>query len=409
MPVVLSPQQLDHLQLLRTISARPEMTLAEVLTSQGQHMIRKTMPTGWLAFRLRLIFTRRLKLLTQLQDPHLARLIAGQIDQHNTCVTVTEFLPHGSLYDAIAPGERRLWTLPLPTREAVRLVAEVAEGLRTLHRLGEMHGGVKLTNILLAQNNDGPWRALLTDALLHLGLSGYASPSFARRPMGIADPLLYIAPEQYLAHPALASDQYALGMVAFVLLAGVSPLTSDPREWLSAPDPRPLASASALNPTLSPAIDAVLARALRRQPRQRYRSVIDFADALRQASAAPDVARSVHIMLPADVAAPARAPTRAPATRAHEAVEAPRPLALMSTEPDVVDTGSISRKLPELPPNYRWTSDALASVPAPAVPPKTTIHRAGSPRVNIAIGAVMVSLGLVMLGILWLLIQTMHH
>ncbi len=95
----------------------------------------------------------------------------------------------------------------------------------------------------------------------------------------------YSAPEQISGRPVDGrADQYALGCVAYALLTGSVPFRRDVPmavlyAHLSAPPPR----VTAVRPDLAEAVDQVVARAMAKEPDDRYGSCGDFADALREA------------------------------------------------------------------------------------------------------------------------------
>src|SRR5260221_8464777 len=92
-----------------------------------------------------------------------------------------------------------------------------------------------------------------------------------------------MAPEQWDGHPEAASDQYALAIMVYELLVGRPPFVGNPgqvmRQHYLSPPPAP----SSLGGHLSPAIDAVLLRALAKQPEERFPSVTAFARAFQEA------------------------------------------------------------------------------------------------------------------------------
>ena len=97
----------------------------------------------------------------------------------------------------------------------------------------------------------------------------------------------YMAPEQWDGQPVAATDQYALAIMAYELLTGRPPFSGNlgqimRQHFQAVPQPP-----SALNPALSPALDAVLLRALAKEPQARFPSVSDFAQAFQQAALAP--------------------------------------------------------------------------------------------------------------------------
>src|SRR5262249_10830838 len=100
----------------------------------------------------------------------------------------------------------------------------------------------------------------------------------------MAGTIPYMAPEQIRGRPGFASDQYALGIIAYEWLCGVRPFTGAP--WQIAyqqtfvPPPR----LREHDPSLPEAVEAVVLKALAKDPRERYVSVQLFAQALERAS-----------------------------------------------------------------------------------------------------------------------------
>src|SRR5262249_47792955 len=96
--------------------------------------------------------------------------------------------------------------------------------------------------------------------------------------------LPYMAPEQIEGHPCAASDQYSLGIVVYEWLCGNRPFEGSMSEitvqQLTLPPP-PL---DVRVPTISTELDRVVLKALAKDPRERFASVLDFALALKQAS-----------------------------------------------------------------------------------------------------------------------------
>ena len=395
MAELLSTAELESLRTLRQLTVRPEGELRLMQAASGRRVMLKMMPTPWMAFRQRQIFVQRLRQIMRISHPHLVPIHGGRI-RGAQCLVVTDEWHRGSLLDAISPGDRRHWTLPMAPREAMRLVAEAAEGVAALHARQEMHGGIKLTNILLMPYADGQTHAAVTDSLLHLGLMGFTTPSFLRRPVGLGDPLLFIAPEQLAGHAVPASDQFALALVAFILLTGMPPFSGDPLLWLRDRASRPLPAASQLNPALPPTVDGVLEHALHRSPRSRFRSVQEFALALRQAVQIPEVARSMSLEL-ATEAIPGRPATPGPLreVQAHETLEPPQPLATLRQDSDPPTPG-----LPGLPPNYGWTAEVLASVPAHAAPSSVVTRRPLTTWVTYSLFAAVIVIALLMMCLL---------
>ncbi|WP_258081138.1 serine/threonine-protein kinase [Nocardia nova] len=168
---------------------------------------------------------------------------------------------------------------PLSPERAVRIITEAAAGLDAVHQAGLLHRDVKPPNILLS--TDGAVR--ITD----FGIARPAESGTALTRTGtILASIAYAAPEQFeggaIDHRA---DVYALGATLYELLTGTAPFAGRApaaimAAHLSAPPPRP----STAGGHLPVAMDEVIARAMAKNPRERYSSCAELADAARRAS-----------------------------------------------------------------------------------------------------------------------------
>ena len=174
----------------------------------------------------------------------------------------------GTLADLV--GSRQL-----PPARALELLTPIADALDHAHRRGVIHRDVKPTNVLV----DGDGSPYLADfGIAHLLDAGRVTTEFVGTPA-------YTAPEQVRGEQLTgACDQYALGCVLFECLTGRLPFP-DPtvvglmQAHLAQPPP----PASSFVPALGPEIDTVLARALAKQPTDRYPSCSAFVTAARAA------------------------------------------------------------------------------------------------------------------------------
>ena len=164
-------------------------------------------------------------------------------------------------------AERGEW---LPNAVVTQITLEIADALDAMHAVGLIHRDVKPANILLDRERD---RAVLVDV-------GVAMRAGDRREA--AGTPGYSAPESFLdAVESIETDVYALAATVYSMLTGVPPfgsgalmavLTRQLHEKLKPP--------SELRPTLSPAVDAVLTKALDPAPKKRWASAGSFAVAL---------------------------------------------------------------------------------------------------------------------------------
>ena len=163
----------------------------------------------------------------------------------------------------------------LPADEAVEILAQSCRGLAYAHRHEVVHRDVKPGNLL--RSRDGMVK------LADFGIAKAAEQSDITKVGSVLGTAAYLAPEQARGEPAgPASDMYALGVVAYQLLAGRLPyeaasLTDLARLQEAGPPPR----LDEVTPDVSPALAAAVARALHRDPDQRYADASEMETALR--------------------------------------------------------------------------------------------------------------------------------
>jgi serine/threonine protein kinase len=187
-------------------------------------------------------------------------------------------LLEGSLRDILNRG---VLVHPL---DAVTIGVQISSALAAVHALGLIHRDVKPDNILFSRD-----RALLTDfgitRRMDAGRSRHA-PTLAGTGLPVGTPQ-YMAPEQLGArHVDQRADLYALGAVLYELLTGRPPhvagsLNAVAARVLNDPITRP----SRLNPAVWLELDAVVMRALARNPADRYANAASMRDALQRINA----------------------------------------------------------------------------------------------------------------------------
>ncbi len=199
---------------------------------------------------------------------------------------VLEHVPHGSLADKLAD---QLY----PVREALRLVEHLGEVVRYLHRQGVAHGNLKPSNVLFA--TDGIPRIVdfrptgglfLGDNLLLVSggaVSGESPQTTHHSPL--TSHLGYLAPELVRdpsAEPGPYTDIYGLGMILYELLTGRPPFAGvTARETLQQVCSQEPAPPSRLNAEVTPHLEALCLRCLRKNPWRRYYRVYDVLTRLR--------------------------------------------------------------------------------------------------------------------------------
>ena len=388
----------DALGTVRILDERPDAASWLVAAPDGRQFVRKVMATPLLALRARNLFMERLAVAQTVRHPNVAPLAAGGIRKRTECFTIIPYAPRRSLLDAVGLGDLRVWALPLPPAEAVRLIGELAAGIQALHNQRILHGRLKPTNVLLVAGSSGRLHPQVTDVLLHEGFAGASLRTGKERPTGLADPWLYLAPEQADGRAELASDQYALGVIAFLLLTGELPIIGDPAAVLSGKETPELRKASTVNPILPAMVDGVLWRPLARTPRGRYPTVRAFAAALAEGLGVSPAAQSVSLA-PGSIPMSAAHGDASAIRELHESLLPLVPLALRTDAPTPAIPG-----LPDLPPSYQWTDEVVSSyVPVVTLPP--AIHKSPQRRSNAALVTALVIIALIIAVLLaWLLV-----
>jgi eukaryotic-like serine/threonine-protein kinase len=199
---------------------------------------------------------------------------------------VMEYLPGGTIADRARAGS-------VPQNQAIRWLGEAAAGLDAAHELGIVHRDVKPANLLL----DSRRSVVVADfGIARVVDDSTGGMTAAGTILGTAG---YLAPEQALGDKATpASDRYALGIVAYELMTGGRPFErSSATAEAAAHINEPVPPASERGVGLPRAVDAVFAKALAKDPDDRYRTSAAFVDALDDAlRAEPEPTRELPVV-----------------------------------------------------------------------------------------------------------------
>jgi len=162
---------------------------------------------------------------------------------------------------------------PLPPAQVIEIGSEIAAGLAAAHQQGLWHRDVKPANVLMSQTGSVKVADFGIARAAHSAREGLTMPGAV---VGTAS---YLSPEQALGEEVdLRSDVYSLGMVLYEMVAGRTPFAGDSpvavayKQVNEVPPPP-----SFFNPDTPPALDAVVLRALSKNPADRQQS----AEALR--------------------------------------------------------------------------------------------------------------------------------
>jgi eukaryotic-like serine/threonine-protein kinase len=206
--------------------------------------------------------------IAHLQHPNILPVYNfGQLEDGRPYL-VMEYAPK-TIHDLFRreDGSRRL----AYAEELVPYLQQAASALFYIHENGLIHQDVKAGNLLIGRNG----QILLADfgATFYLGMQTHAS-------LGeVTGTAPYMPPEQWQGNPRRDSDQYALAVCIYELLAGRSPFAYKFIEqmWNAHLKEQPPAPQQ-WNPRIPVEVSAVLMRALAKDYRQRYRTIVEFAE-----------------------------------------------------------------------------------------------------------------------------------
>ncbi len=210
-------------------------------------------------------FRQEIRLAARLQHLHIVPLLAAG-DADGLLYYTMPFVEGESLRVRLArEGE-------LPVREAVKLLAEVAEALAYAHEHGVVHRDIKPDNVLLSRGH-----ALVADFGVAKAVSAASTDeSSGLTSLGVAlGTPAYMAPEQGAADPHVdhRADLYAWGCLAYECLTGSQPFVGRSAAALLAAHataaPEPILRR---RPSLPPAVAAVVMRCLEKRPADRPQS-----------------------------------------------------------------------------------------------------------------------------------------
>ena len=249
-------------------------------------------------------FYQEAETIAKLTHPSIVRVFDYDV-QDGVPFLVMDYAPGGSLRRRYPKGT----AVPLP--HILSVVKQVAAGLQYAHDHKFIHRDVKPENMLVGRHGE----VLLSD----FGLAALAHSSASLSTQEVIGTLPYMAPEQFKGHPRAASDQYALAVTVYEWLCGSRPFEGSATEvmvqQLTMPPP-PLHEKWA---TIPLGIEQVVLKALAKEPKERFASVQDFAQALEQAS---QLAPSAPMLLTNEPPAPSATAATSYTTRA----EAPSPV-----------------------------------------------------------------------------------
>jgi tetratricopeptide (TPR) repeat protein/tRNA A-37 threonylcarbamoyl transferase component Bud32 len=218
--------------------------------------------------QLRRRFLAERQILASLSHPNIARLLDAGHREDGQPYLAMEYVP-GTHIDLYAAGLR--------PRQKLALFLKVCAAVSHLHRNLVVHRDLKPSNILVTAEGEPKLLDFGIAKILDLTVDSTVTSLRMLTPD-------YASPEQVLGGPITTStDIYSLGAVLYKLLTGVSPHRFEGDSagaTVFAASGRSITPPSRLVPGLQNDLEAIVMKALRREPQERYASVEQFSDDL---------------------------------------------------------------------------------------------------------------------------------
>lgn len=228
-------------------------------------------------------FEQEARTIARLNHPHIVRVLDYGM-QDGVAYLVMYYAPYGTLRQRHATDTR------VDLETVVQYVKQIASALQYAHDQMLVHRDVKPENMLI----DTDRQVLLSD----FGIAIHARSTLSLGTQDAIGTVSYMAPEQLRKKACLASDQYALAIIAYEWLAGAPPFDGLPIEIALQHITDPVPSLRDKFPGVPPDVERVLLRALAKEPEQRFSTIQLFAEALEQASQTKDAAYQIASVEP---------------------------------------------------------------------------------------------------------------
>src|SRR5712692_4243645 len=252
-------------------------------------------------------FVREAQPVARLNHPNIVQVYDFG-EEGDIAYLVMEFIKGKELKNFFDANER------FDLKEVVRIMSELCEALDFAHNAGIVYRDIKPANVML----DSQARTKLTDfGVARVQDSDKTSVERTQAGTMVGTPA-YMSPEQITGGTIdKRTDVFSAGIILYQFLTGEKPFTGSgawtiAKKIIQEEPPLP----SSINTSVTPLFDAVVNKALAKDPEQRYQSARDLAVGLRKAlDGRPDEDDDADRTVVGPITAPGPAPRHAPAAK----------------------------------------------------------------------------------------------
>lgn len=280
---ILLGRQIGHYRIAKELGEGGMGTvyLAERSDGEFEQQVAIKFLRGYYSPSMRDRFKREKQILARLNHPNIAGLLDGGITDDGTPYMIMEYV-EGTPVDVYCKSHS------LKLNERLELFLQICRAVQHAHSKLIIHRDLKPENIFIT--NDGQVKVMdfgigkfldseMDDESLHRTREGHhvASVEFA-------------APEQFqCGDPSTATDVYGLGILLYLLLTGEKPFAFKGKSLIEIeklvqhkPPPHPSRHANPAIGAISADLEAIILKALRKEPEQRYETVRELSDDLQR-------------------------------------------------------------------------------------------------------------------------------
>jgi serine/threonine-protein kinase len=225
-------------------------------------------------------FSREAKAASRISHPHAVSVNDFGESENGVVFLVMEYLDGRTLKEIIKSGG------PMQLDRVVEIVRQVAGALDAAHEQGVVHRDLKSDNIMLTRATGGEWAKVLDFGIAKIQQDNPHDDDITAANLVIGTPQ-YMSPEQCSHSGGIdaRSDIYSLGIIIYEMLAGQVPFTGESPTAImmkQVQDPPP--SILEARPDLPVSVSSVIAKALAKEPADRYQSAGELSQALADAN-----------------------------------------------------------------------------------------------------------------------------